>query len=63
MTVPFPPNSKLKIGVALGGGSARGFAHIGALACLERNGLTPDLVVGTSFGAIVGALSRELAAV
>ena len=56
VTVPFPPNSKLKIGVALGGGSARGFAHIGALACLERNGLTPDLVVGTSFGAIVGAL-------
>ena len=45
-----------RIGVALGGGSARGFAHIGALASLERNGLTPDVVVGTSFGAIIGAL-------
>jgi NTE family protein len=46
----------LRIGVALGGGSARGFAHIGALACLERHGFAPDLVVGTSFGAIIGAL-------
>jgi predicted acylesterase/phospholipase RssA len=46
----------LRIGVALGGGSARGFAHIGALTCLERHGFAPDLVVGTSFGAIVGAL-------
>lgn len=48
--------SPLRIGVALGGGSARGYAHIGALACLERHCLAPDLVVGTSFGAIVGAL-------
>lgn len=46
----------LKIGVALGGGSARGFAHIGALSCLERHGFVPDLIVGTSFGAIVGSL-------
>ena len=52
MTVPTP----LKIGVALGGGSARGFAHIGALSALERHGFAPDLIVGTSFGAIVGAL-------
>lgn len=42
--------------MALGGGSARGYAHIGALAALERHDLAPDLVVGTSFGAIVGAL-------
>ena len=49
-------SSPLKIGVALGGGSARGFAHIGALSALERNGFVPDLIVGTSFGAIVGAL-------
>lgn len=48
--------SPLRIGVALGGGSARGYAHIGALACLERHGFAPDLLVGTSFGAIVGAL-------
>ncbi len=45
-----------RIGVALGGGSARGFAHIGALASLEKHGLTPDVVAGTSFGAIIGAL-------
>ena len=56
MTVPRFSTSPLKIGVALGGGSARGFAHIGALAALERHGFAPDLIVGTSFGAIVGAL-------
>lgn len=44
------------IGVALGGGSARGYAHIGALAALERHGLAPAVVAGTSFGAVVGAL-------
>lgn len=42
--------------MALGGGSARGYAHLGALASLERNGIVPDLLVGTSFGAVVGAL-------
>ncbi len=46
----------VRIGVALGGGSARGYAHLGALACLERNGLRPHVIVGTSFGAVVGAL-------
>ncbi len=46
----------MKIGVALGGGSARGYAHIGALAALERHGLSPQVIVGTSFGALVGAL-------
>lgn len=45
-----------RLGVALGGGSARGYAHLGALASLERNGMAPDVVVGTSFGAVVGAL-------
>jgi NTE family protein len=44
------------VGVALGGGSARGYAHIGVLASLERGGLSPDVVVGTSFGAVIGAL-------
>lgn len=46
----------LAIGVALGGGSARGYAHIGALAALERHGFVPTVLVGTSFGAVVGAL-------
>lgn len=45
-----------RVGVALGGGSARGYAHIGALISLERHGLTPSVIVGTSFGAIIGSL-------
>ncbi len=50
------PITTFRIGVALGGGSARGYAHIGALASLERNGIAPQVVAGTSFGAVVGAL-------
>lgn len=46
----------VRIGVALGGGSARGYAHIGALASLVRHGYAPDVLVGTSFGAVIGAL-------
>ena len=45
-----------KIGLALGGGGARGLAHIGVLEVLERNGIAVDVVTGTSMGAIVGAL-------
>ncbi len=43
-----------KIGVALGGGSARGWAHIGVLRTLNEAGIFPDIVVGTSIGAVVG---------
>ena len=46
----------VKIGLALGGGAARGFAHIGVIKVLEAQGITPDIVVGTSAGAVVGAL-------
>ena len=46
----------VKIGLALGGGAARGFAHIGVIKVLEAQGLTPDFVAGTSAGAVVGAL-------
>jgi NTE family protein len=42
------------IGLALGGGAARGFAHIGILRTLLANGIVPDVVVGTSIGAAVG---------
>lgn len=42
------------IGLALGGGAARGFAHIGILRTLIANGVVPDVVVGTSIGAVVG---------
>ena len=54
---PPPPAPVLvKIGLALGGGAARGFAHIGVIKALEAQGIVPDIVVGTSAGAVVGAL-------
>ncbi|HJZ42618.1 MAG TPA: patatin-like phospholipase family protein [Hyphomicrobiaceae bacterium] len=43
-----------KIGLALGGGSARGWAHIGVLQALNEAGIHPDIVAGTSIGAVVG---------
>jgi NTE family protein len=51
-----PVVSKPKIALALGGGAARGFAHIGVIKMLEAQGIVPDFVVGTSAGAVVGAL-------
>ena len=44
------------LGLALGGGAARGFAHIGVIQALEEAGIQPDLVVGTSAGSVVAAL-------
>lgn len=46
----------LKLGLALGGGAARGFAHVGVIAVLEEAGLRPQLVVGTSAGSLVAAM-------
>lgn len=46
----------LKIGLVLGGGAARGFAHIGVIQVLEEAGIKPGLVVGTSAGSVVAAL-------
>jgi NTE family protein len=46
----------LKIGIALGGGAARGFAHIGVLKALEARNIAIDIVAGTSAGSVVGAL-------
>ena len=43
-----------KIGLALGGGSARGWAHIGVLRALSEAGIYPDIIAGTSIGAVVG---------
>lgn len=51
-----PPPKPLRIGLALGGGAARGFAHIGVIKVLEAQGIVPDYVAGTSAGAVVGAL-------
>lgn len=42
------------IGIALGGGMARGFAHIGVLKVLQKNGIFPRIIAGTSIGALVG---------
>lgn len=50
------PVRHIKIGLALGGGAARGFAHIGVIKALEAQGIVPDIVVGTSAGSLVGAL-------
>jgi len=47
---------KPKIALALGGGAARGFAHIGVIKMLESQGIVADYVVGTSAGAVVGSL-------
>lgn len=44
----------VKIGLALGGGAARGWAHIGVLKALEKAGIKPDIIAGTSIGAVVG---------
>ena len=51
-----PEPKKIKIGLALGGGAARGFAHIGVIKALEAQGIVPDVIVGTSAGSVVGAL-------
>jgi NTE family protein len=68
LIVVVPPR-RPRIGLALGGGAARGFAHIGVIQALEENGFAPDLVAGTSAGSLVAALfasgknGRELAAI
>jgi NTE family protein len=63
-----PERRRPRIGLALGGGAARGFAHIGAIQVLEEAGVQADLVVGTSAGSLIAALyasgkgGQELAA-
>ena len=53
VAVTAPP---VKVGIALGGGAAKGFAHIGVIKMLEANGIKPVVVSGTSAGSVVGAL-------
>jgi NTE family protein len=50
------PTARPRIGLALGSGAARGWAHIGVLAGLAEEGIEPDIVCGTSIGALVGGL-------
>lgn len=51
---PAPKDSQPSIGIALSGGAARGFAHIGVLRTLLAHGLKPEIVTGTSMGALIG---------
>ena len=60
MFAPVPPapveTKPPKIALVLGGGAVRGFAHIGVLKMLQAQGITPDIVIGTSAGSVAGAL-------
>jgi NTE family protein len=56
VTPPGADRPPARIALALGGGAARGFAHIGVIKALEAQGISPDIVVGTSAGSVVGAL-------
>ena len=53
---PVAPAKVLHLGLALGGGAARGFAHVGVIQVLEEAGIQPEIVVGTSAGSLVAAL-------
>ena len=54
--IPEVPTRAPRLGLALGGGAARGFAHVGVIQVLEQNGIRPDLLVGTSAGSMVAAM-------
>lgn len=58
VTPAIPPVVRIppKIGLVLGGGGTRGFAHVGVIKALEAQGIVPDIIVGTSVGSAVGAL-------
>jgi NTE family protein len=50
------PQSRPRIGLALGSGVARGWAHLGVIRALARHGIEPDVIAGTSIGAVVGGV-------
>src|SRR6187455_1876570 len=53
---PTDPPKRPKLGLVLSGGGAMGIAHVGVIQTLEKMGIRPDLVVGTSMGSVVGGL-------
>ncbi|MDT8323495.1 MAG: patatin-like phospholipase family protein [Bacteroidota bacterium] len=55
----FPSSRRRPVALVLGGGGARGLAHIGLLQVLDDHELRPDMIVGTSIGAIVGAMYAQ----
>ncbi len=54
-----PASSRPRVGVALGGGSARGLAHVGVLRWLEEHRIPIDIVAGTSMGGLIGGSVRD----
>ena len=52
-------DKKYKIGLVLSGGGARGFAHLGVIQALNEAGIFPDVISGTSAGALVGVLYAD----
>lgn len=50
---------KYHLGYALGGGGAKGFAHLGAFKVFEKYGIKPDIIAGTSAGALAGVLYAD----
>lgn len=56
MAADAPAKQGNGVALVLGGGGCRGYGHIGVIRALERNGIKPDLVVGSSVGSLVGAL-------
>ncbi len=55
----FTPSKPVNLALVLGGGGAKGFAHLGAIQELEKEGIRPDLIVGCSAGAVAGALYAD----
>jgi NTE family protein len=53
---PFRKKYEYKVGISLSGGSARGYAHVGVLQALHEHGIEPQIISGTSMGAVVGVL-------
>lgn len=51
-----PESNSPRLGIALGGGAARGWAHVGVLKALAEHGIEPDIICGTSIGAMVGGM-------
>jgi NTE family protein len=56
VVIPTEPSRALRVGLALGGGAARGFAHVGVIKALEAAGISVDIVTGTSAGSMVAVL-------
>jgi len=53
------PEKEYRIGLVLSGGGARGFAHLGVIEALNEAGIFPDVISGTSAGAIIGVLYAD----